>query len=124
MASLDTRIIDVQLYKLISDASDVCLCSANPGLDWSAFEAAEVARKVGPVWGLIESDGGTGRRVAVLPFVDGVWTEDGTATHIALVDRNSEIVLLSRPLTSSVVGVAGQVFSTSANWTITQPGPA
>lgn len=123
---LDPRILDASLYKLIDDATDYCLCSSDPGVGagaWTAFEAAELARKEIIAWGDIE-DSGSGRRVALLPFVDGVWIEDGTATTYAVVDRTSEIVLATKALGASKDGLAGQSFTQAANLYFTFPGPA
>lgn len=123
MPSLDPRILDASCYKLVSDATDLCLCSADPLLDWTAFLGVVLARKGGFEWTEIETVDVAGRRVGIMPFVDGVWTGDGTATHYAIVDWNSEIVLATGALTAAKVGQSGQAFTTSAPLYITFPGP-
>ena len=121
MPSLDPRVLDAAIDKLF-DATDLCLCSADPLLDWNTFIAVELARKAEFQWTEIDSVG-TGRRVGISTFVDGVWTGDGTATHYALIDRNSEFVLATQALTAAKVGQAGQAFTTPATLYFTFPGP-
>lgn len=125
MPTLDTRVLDAALNQIIGDATDMALCSTDPGSGpaaWADFENAELASKAAPQFSTIE-DNGTGRRVGIQPFTDGVWSVDGTATTWCLVDRTSEIVLCTRALSVPKAGVAGQSFTVADVFYITFPGP-
>lgn len=121
--ALDPRVLDASINKIVDDATDICLCSSDPALVWADFEAAELARKAPIAFGEIETSG-SGRRVPVPSFNDGSWIASGTATHYAIVDRISELVLLTVPLSASEEGEAGQFWKVEAAFYLTFPGPA
>lgn len=109
MSALDNRFLDAALNKLRDEATDIFVCSADPGLDFNlATQVYALASYSPPPFGPNEDRPGGGRRLSITPFVGGTWTANGTGAFWALVDLPSERVLESGPLSPTTAGVIGQ----------------
>lgn len=124
MSKFDPRFLDASLAAIVDEATGLVLCSADPLLTWASVGLYGLANFDALSWGPAEDASPTGRKRPILPFTGGIWTATGTGTHFALIDANSNRVLLSGPVSPTVVGTVGQQWQMASAYYITLPGVA
>lgn len=121
MPFLANSVLD-NLSSLITDASHLYLCSAEPTTYVEATSTLALANKsglsfVGPV---DRAASGGGRKVTVQAITDGSITVSGSATHWALVKASTTTLLATGALSSSF-STAGAGYFTLPSFDIGVP---
>ena len=123
MASIGDEVFDEGLDKLDTDADRIDICSQEPTSYAEATSTYTLGNKTSPTVSAPADRGGGGREVTVSAIADGSVTDNGTATHIAIVDTVNSLLLATAALASS------QAMTSGNTWTLTQftvgiPDPA
>lgn len=122
MATLDNRVFDNGLTVLDTEANKLLITSQEA----SSFTEANATYALGDTTSLsiaAPSDRtGGGREVVAAAISDGSVTDNGTATHYAIVDTVNSRLLATGSLTASQVVSSGNTFSLGS-FTIGIPDP-
>jgi hypothetical protein len=117
----DDTVADAYLEVLEDNANLICACSAEPSSRTEAAVTYMLATYAVTGSDFTIADGGSGGRKVTISAKSGITiTNNGTVTHLAIVDNS---VLYFVTTTSSQALVAGNLLNIPA-WTITVNDPA
>lgn len=123
MTFVNNKIYDDGLNTVVNDTTHLYICSQEPSTYTEAVSTYALGVKATPtVTGPSDRTGG-GRVVTIAAITDGTCTEDGTATHYAVVDSTNSRLLFSTTLSTSATVQDTLVF-TLTELTIEIPSPS
>jgi hypothetical protein len=117
------RVLDNGLTVLDTEANVLHLCSQEPANYAQATSTYTLGNKTGLSVGAPAARAGSGRKVTVATFTDGIVTADGSGTHWAIVDTVNLRLLAVGSLSAPLAVTNGGAFGLSA-FDIGIPGPA
>lgn len=103
--------LDLLLADFTSNADRMYLCSQAPATFDEATSTYALGSKSGITVSAAEAGSGTARKVHISAITDGTVSTAGTATHYALVDFDSSILMATHALNAS------KALSTGTPWT-------
>ena len=113
MAFINNDVLDAALAVVVSDTTDLHICSDSP-TDFASAASASLGVVSNPSFtGPLTPDAG-GRSITVDAITNGDVTASGTATHFALVDASDSRLLAAGVLDASVSVSEGNTFTLSA----------
>lgn len=119
MSYLHPEVLDALLDE-IKDATHIHICSQMPSNHTEATDTYSLGNDSAPSMGTNGAGDPDGREFEVAAVTDGSVTDDGTASHVALVDGTR--LLLGRALSSTQVVTEGNPFTLTA-FTVRVPAP-
>lgn len=124
--NVQSRVLDLGLNVLDTEADKILLCSAEPTTYTEAnstYALGDKSGSAGSRFGSPAAGSPNGRKVTSAAINDGSVTGTGTATHIAVVDTaNSRLLAVLTPSSSQAV-TSGNPFTLDA-FDITLPSQA
>lgn len=118
----DDSVQDAALNEIKDNATHICLCSSEPSDYTSAYATVMLARTTVSSGDFTIAAGDvSGRKMTVAAKSAFSITNNGTLTHVALVDQNNTLLLLVTTATSQSL-YAGNTVSTPA-FIISIPDP-
>lgn len=112
---INDTVLDQAVNYIDTNADILYVCSQAPTTFTEAESTYKLGTKTGPTLSTAQNaSSGTGRATQVSAFSDGVVDSTGTATHWALVDDGSSLLLAAGPLGSSQGVTATNAFSLTA----------
>lgn len=122
MAYLDSRVLDLGLNVLDTEATILHICSSEPA-NYAGIAAITLGNKAAVSIGAPGARAPSGRKVTVAAITDGTVTGTGTASHYAIADAGNTRLLAAGALAASQAVTNGNVFTLAA-FDIGIPGPA
>jgi len=113
-ANVATRVLDLGLNVLDTEADKIFICSAEPTTYSEATSTYALGNKswsAGGAFGSPAAGSPNGRKVASTAITDGSVTGTNTATHWAVVDSANSRLLAVGSLSSSQAVTSGNVFT-------------
>ena len=112
MSAMNDNVFDNGLSWAVSNAANLHICSADPGLTYSSVTTNTLGNKLLTLDAI--SNGTTdGRKTATPAITDGSVTGTGTASHWA-VTNGVDTVIASGPLSASQGVTSGNTFTLDA----------
>jgi hypothetical protein len=109
-------------WAAVTNGESIWICSSDPGT-YAAANTARLGSKAAPTLAIANKSGG-GREINLTAFTNGSVTAGGTATHWALVNSISEVLVAAGPLSASQSVSNGNQFGLSGVALIGIPGLA
>lgn len=123
MSFVNNKIYDDGLNTVVNDTTHLYICSQEPSTYTEAVSTYALGVKSNPTISGPSDRTGGGRVVTIAAITDGTCTEDGTATHYAVVDSTNSRLLFSTTLSTSATVQDTLVF-TLTELTIEIPSPS
>lgn len=120
MAFVRDAAADAYLSNIRSNADEIHICSAEPS-SFANVASVTLGKKTSPAFGSITDGSPNGRAFSLTAFSDGEVTDNGTASHWALVDAGSSELLATGELSTEQAVVASNSFSLSASQLLRVP---
>jgi hypothetical protein len=114
MATLDNRVFDNGLTVLDTEANAIHITSQEATTFTEATSTYTLGNSTSLSIGAPQDRSGGGREVVVAAITDGDITDDGTATHYAIVDTVNNRLLATGSLTASQSVTDGNTFTLSS----------
>jgi hypothetical protein len=111
MGSLHDDVFDNGLNTIDTNAENLVILSADPGLTWANIAANLLGTKTGPAITAPGDRTGGGRKVTVSAITDGSVSASGTASHWALTDDSATKILASGALSATQAVTSGNTFT-------------
>lgn len=112
MPYLADSVLDAALNKIVTDATTLYICSAEPTNLTEATTTYALGSKASPAFGAIQDRVGGGRELPVSAISDGNVSATGTASHYAIVSVTE--LLEANQLSASQAVTSGNIFTLSA----------
>lgn len=122
MAYLNDEILDQGLDYLDTNGVRLDICSQEPTTYAEATSTYTLGNKTSLNTGATQDGDASGRKVTVPAITDGSVTSTGTASHFAVTDGSS-VLLVTQALSSSQGVTSGNTFSLTA-FDVEIPDPA
>lgn len=113
MPKFSDNALDALVNYIGNNAAALRICSAEPTTYAESSSTYKLGTKASPTINAVADRTGGGRQRTIATFSDGSVTVTGTATHYALDDNTSEL-LLAQALSSSQAVTSGNTFGISA----------
>lgn len=113
-ANVASRVLDLGLNVLDTEATHIYICSAEPADYTQATATYALGNKnygAGNVFGAPAAGSPNGRKVSSAAFTDGPVTANGTASHWAVVDSVNTRLLAVGTLSAGQAVVSGNLFA-------------
>lgn len=114
MATLNDRVFDNGLSVLDLEADAIHITDSEATDYTDATSTSSLGSSASLSIGAPQDRTGGGREVIVAAITDGAVTDDGTATHYAIVDTANSRLLATGSLTASQVVTTGNTFTLSS----------
>lgn len=124
--NVSSRVLDLGLNVLDTEATHIYICSAEPASYAEASSTYALGNKnfgAGNVFGSPAAGSPNGRKVSSVAITDGTVTGDGDATHAAVVDAANSRLLAVTSLSAPQPVTSGNTF-TLASFDIRLPDRA
>lgn len=108
MAFLNDDVLDAALNEISSNVTELHICSSQPA-DYGEVSGVSLGTTSTPGFTGPTDGDASGRKVTVDAVTDGSVTDDGTASHFALVDGSR--LLAAGPLSETQVVSNGNSFT-------------
>lgn len=118
MPYVNTRVQDFGINALYAEGESIFICSQEPTTYLEATSTYALGEKdygdPGDAFTAPEAGDPDGRMVLSVAISDGVVTDDGDATHWAVVDKTNSRLLAANSLAASQTVTSGNVFTLPA----------